>query len=94
MEISYNIPMIAQAVTEISNARTRTEHNREASLALVRSNAEHYVGQGQGAFEAEMATINAKYDQSIQTINAAGAAVAQASETMSQANLSAAAQYT
>jgi uncharacterized protein YukE len=93
MLIHYNTPLIADAATQIANAASMTETNRQRSVQIVTANADNFGGQGSDAFQMVIAQVNHSYGQAQEAIQRAGAALGMANDGMTQGDMQSKAQY-
>ena len=91
--IHYATEAIEAAAADITTTATRTEENRQRSLAVVANNAENFGGRGSDAFQQTMAALNARYARAQEKLSRAGVTVRLVNEQMTEADSRAAAQY-
>lgn len=92
-EILYVTPAIAAAATDIASTAAATEDNHQQSLNIVMRNADHFGGRGSEAFQQAIALVNHTYARAQQAIQAAGLALSQANDGMTEHDAMCAAQY-
>jgi uncharacterized protein YukE len=89
----YNLPGIADAITQIQQAATATDHNHTLSINVLTANAQNFGGQGSVAFQHALTLVNQSYNMSQDAIAQAGQALGMASDGMQQTDAQLAAQY-
>jgi len=89
----YNLPGIADAITQIQQAATATDHNHTQSINVLTANASNFGGQGSNAFQHALTLVNQAYNMSQDAIAQAGYTLGMASDGMQQTDAALAAQY-
>jgi len=89
----YNLPGIGDAIMQIQQAATATDHNHTLSINVLTANASNFGGQGSNAFQHALTLVNQAYNMSQDAIAQAGYALGQASDGMQQTDAQLAAQY-